>query len=87
MTTLTVELTPEQQRKLEALARQRGYDTPADYVRALIEQAAELIEQSYFWTEEWQIGEREADEDIAAGRVETFDTMDDLLADLMSDDE
>ena len=25
--------------------------------------------QAWFWTEEWQKGEREADEDIKAGRV------------------
>lgn len=29
-------------------------------------------EQTYFWTSEWQDGEREADEDIAAGRVQRF---------------
>ena len=28
--------------------------------------------QAWFWTPEWQAGEREADTDIAAGRVETF---------------
>ncbi len=28
-------------------------------------------EQWWFWTDEWQAGEREADEDIAAGRVTT----------------
>jgi AbrB family looped-hinge helix DNA binding protein len=28
--------------------------------------------QAWFWTESWQRGEREASEDIAAGRVETF---------------
>ena len=26
-------------------------------------------DQAYFWTKEWQVGEREADEDIRAGRV------------------
>jgi len=26
--------------------------------------------QAWYWTPEWQAGEREADEDIAAGRVE-----------------
>ncbi len=28
--------------------------------------------QAYFWTEEWQKGERKADEDIKAGRVKRF---------------
>ncbi|MGE0599753.1 MAG: AbrB family transcriptional regulator [Dehalococcoidia bacterium] len=35
--------------------------------------AAELDpDQAWFWTEEWQKGEREADEDIAAGRVTRY---------------
>ncbi len=38
--------------------------------------------QAHFWTEEWQAAEREADEDIRAGRIETFDSVDELLADL-----
>src|SRR5688500_12481547 len=33
--------------------------------------------QDYFWTPEWQAAEREADEDIAAGRVSRM-TLDDL---------
>lgn len=28
------------------------------------------VEQKWFWTEEWQKGEREADEDIRLGRFE-----------------
>lgn len=44
-------------------------------------------EQVYFWTDEWQEGEHAVDEDVAAGRVKTFDTMADFLADLDNDDE
>jgi hypothetical protein len=38
--------------------------------------------QFYFWSESWQQAEREADEDIRAGRVARFDSVDDLIADL-----
>ncbi len=36
-------------------------------------------DQAYFWTEEWQKGEREADEDIRADRVTAFDNVEDAL--------
>jgi len=39
-------------------------------------------DQVWFWTEEWQRGEREAAADIKAGRVKKFDTLDGLLKDL-----
>lgn len=38
--------------------------------------------QAYFWTKRWQKGEREADEDVKAGRVKTFDSVDQLMMDL-----
>jgi AbrB family looped-hinge helix DNA binding protein len=38
--------------------------------------------QAYFWTRKWQESEREADEDIKAGRVRTFDSVDELIKDL-----
>jgi len=38
--------------------------------------------QAYFWTKKWQDAEREADEDIKAGRVKTFDSVDELIKDL-----
>jgi hypothetical protein len=39
-----------------------------------------LPEQAYFWTSEWQEGEREADEDIRAGRVKRFSTAEEAIA-------
>ena len=38
--------------------------------------------QAYFWTKQWQEAEKEADEDIRAGRVKTFDSVEDLIKDL-----
>ncbi len=38
--------------------------------------------QAYFWTEQWQKGEEEAEEDIQEGRVEAFDTAEELIKDL-----
>ena len=38
--------------------------------------------QAWFWTPEWQAGEREADADIAAGRVTTYLTAEEFLASL-----
>ena len=35
--------------------------------------------QGWYWTKEWQEAERQADEDIAAGRVKDFDTLDEAL--------
>lgn len=39
-------------------------------------------DQAWFWTEEWQRKEREADEDIAAGRVTRFLSDDEFNAEL-----
>jgi antitoxin MazE len=36
-------------------------------------------DQAWFWTERWQKMEREADEDIAAGRWTTFDDGDSFV--------
>ena len=36
--------------------------------------------QAWFWTPEWQAGEREAEGDIAAGRVTRFDSDTEFLA-------
>jgi len=36
-------------------------------------------DQAYFWTKEWQAGEREADEDLKAGRVTKTKNLKELL--------
>jgi hypothetical protein len=36
--------------------------------------------QAWFWTREWQAKEREADEDLAAGRGTTYASDDEFLA-------
>lgn len=42
-------------------------------------------EQAWFWTREWQEKEREADEDLAAGRGTTYENDDDLIGALEGD--
>jgi len=37
-------------------------------------------EQAWFWTERWQQGEKEAEEDIRAGRVHRFPGAEDAIA-------
>lgn len=37
-------------------------------------------DQAWFWTPEWQAKEQEADADMAAGRVERFESDEALLA-------
>ncbi|MGH9006156.1 MAG: AbrB/MazE/SpoVT family DNA-binding domain-containing protein [Acidimicrobiales bacterium] len=40
--------------------------------------------QAWFWTTEWQDGEREADADLAAGHVETVDSGEAFISALRS---
>ena len=42
--------------------------------------------QAYFWTERWQQGERQAETDLSAGRFKQFDSIDELLRDLESEE-
>ena len=38
--------------------------------------------QAYFWTKDWQAAEKTADQDIKAGRVKVFDSVDELIKEL-----
>jgi hypothetical protein len=42
-------------------------------------------DQLWFWSPEWQAQEKKTDEDIAAGRYKTFQTMEDFIVDLFGD--
>ena len=59
----------------------------AEIVRAAIDahlrQAAVKPGQEWFWTAEWQAAEKEAEADLAAGRVETYESDAAFLASLV----
>lgn len=42
--------------------------------------------QKWFWTKEWQEGEREAEEDLRNRNVKQFEDVHDLITELESDD-
>ena len=44
-------------------------------------------DQQWFWTEEWQAGEREAQAEIDADKVKHFNSMNEFLEDLRPEDE
>ncbi len=41
-------------------------------------------EQAWFWSKDWQEGEREAEHDLRTGRVKRFKSVKDLAKDLRS---
>lgn len=51
--------------------------TLADVLTAVLEN-----DQSWYWTEFWQAGERAAEEEAATGQGEDFETMEAFLEDL-----
>ena len=75
---------------LPASVRRRLGIEEGDLVEVMVEDDKAVLlpkkiidkSQAYFWTNEWQEAEKEASEDIKAGRVKTFDTAEELLADL-----
>lgn len=44
-------------------------------------------EQAYWWSESWQVGEREVEHAKETGQVMTFETIESLLAELHTPDE
>lgn len=75
MVTLPVSTIEKVERKLEKALEE---------VRALKgARAKKAVKPIKFWTKrQWEDAEREADEDIKAGRVKRFDSVEGLIADL-----
>jgi deoxyribodipyrimidine photolyase len=66
----------------EIVSLKQSLSTNSDLLKAtndLLNQIATALNvfeaQSYFWTDEWQKAESEADNDIHEGRTRTFDNM------------
>lgn len=80
MSTLA-KLTSSGQVSLPKEIRKKANMQPGDFVEVELDGEGHIIltpkklvdsSQAYFWIEEWQKGERQADEDIEAGRVKKF---------------
>jgi antitoxin PrlF len=73
-----------------ALARRALHVEEGDYVEVRVTEDSIVLtpkklvdkSQAYFWSPSWQTAEREASEDIAAGRVREAKNVDDLIASL-----
>lgn len=57
-----------------------------DGVIELVPHIAVPKDQEWFWSPEWQAMEREADASIAAGRIEVFDSVEEVRDWLLADD-
>ena len=72
-------------RALDELSEDRMEEV-LDFIGYLRWRDMELGDQSWFWTDEWQQRYREAKEDLAQGRYEEFEDVEDLIRDLKGQD-
>jgi antitoxin PrlF len=85
-----IKVTRNGQVTLPANVRRRLRVQEGDYMEVRVTEDSIILtpkilidkSQEYFWTPEWQAAEREASADIAKGRVQEFDNVDDLIASL-----
>jgi AbrB family looped-hinge helix DNA binding protein len=87
MATLT-KLTSGGQVTLPKEIRRQTNMEPGDFVEVRVDEEGRIVltpkklvdaSQAYFWSQEWQEAEREADEDAAAGRVKKFNSAGDAV--------
>lgn len=97
MDRLTVRIPGELRQRLRGLAadfrRRHHLDEPNAQIQLvehddghteIVPMIAVPADQAWFWSREWQEMEREADTDVAAGRVTLVDGVDELVAHLDS---
>lgn len=72
---------PKELRELLTLSEGDDLEFYLDESGRVIVQKAQTIppDQAWFWTERWQKMEREVEEDIAAGRIHQYETVEDAL--------
>jgi AbrB family looped-hinge helix DNA binding protein len=91
----TVARLSKEEQKILATAKKKIAKMNADLIHSVglnnkeikVAAKAGLIDpdQAYWWHEDWQKGEREAERDIAEGRVsKPYDNVDELIKDLKS---
>jgi antitoxin PrlF len=82
---------PKGQLTLPDSIRREAHLEEGDYLEVSIEEGGAIVMrpkklidagQAWFWTDEWQRGEREASEDIAQGRVRRTEHGDDFIESL-----
>jgi antitoxin MazE len=86
----TTKVTRHGQITLPAAVREQLGIEEGDIVEIKVEEERAVLmpkklvdkSQAYFWTRRWQKAEKEAAEDIKAGRVKTFESVDELVKDL-----
>ena len=69
-----------------AIRRKFGLDQPGAQVEVSVRKGEIVLrphmavpaDQGWFWSEEWQEKEQQADEDIKAGRIRRLESVDDL---------
>ena len=77
---LVIEVPPEQEQAIQnALETLSRMETGISAQIVVLDALRIAAEQTCFWTPEWQAKEQAADQAIAEGRVQTFDTMDQML--------
>jgi hypothetical protein len=77
---LVIKVPPEQEQAIQdALETLSQTETGVSAQTVVLDALRIAAEQTYFWTPEWQAKEQAAERAIAEGRVQTFDTMDQML--------